>query len=207
MQKQTLTNRELEALLEIRNSLMHKGKIPSTRELMNSLGYRSPRSAAVIYENLIEKGALRRKRDGHLQLVNGIVDDTVRAQTVDVPLVGSVACGLPVFAEENIEAMIPISTRLAPPPNKFFMLRAKGDSMDEKDINDGDLLLIRQQITAQNGDIVMALIDDEVTVKEFHAAGEMIVLKPRSSNKQHQPIVLTKDFQVQGVVVTAIPKF
>lgn len=205
MKTQDISNKELEALREIRNSLMHRGRIPSIRELMASLGYRSPRSAAVIYENLIEKGALRRKRDGNLQLVNGIADESVRAQTVDVPLVGSISCGIPVLAEENVEAMIPVSTRLAKPPEKYFLLRAKGDSMDQKGINDGDLLLIRQQTTAKNGDIVVALIDDEATVKEFHAAGDTVVLKPQSSNKQHQPIVLTKDFQVQGIVVTSIP--
>ncbi|MBN1869212.1 MAG: repressor LexA [Candidatus Omnitrophica bacterium] len=206
MKTQDISNKELEALKEIRNSLMHRGRIPSIRELMASLGYRSPRSAAVIYENLIEKGALRRKRDGNLQLVNGIADETVRAQTVDVPLVGTISCGIPVLAEENVEAMIPVSTRLAKPPEKYFLLRAKGDSMEQKGINDGDLLLIRQQTTSQNGDIVVALIDDEATVKEFHAAGETVVLLPRTSNKKHQPIVLTKDFQIQGVVITAIPK-
>ncbi|OGX33745.1 MAG: repressor LexA [Omnitrophica WOR_2 bacterium RIFCSPHIGHO2_02_FULL_52_10] len=186
---------------------MHRGRIPSIRELMASLGYRSPRSAAVIYENLIEKGAMRRKRDGNLQLVNGIADESIRAQTVDVPLVGSISCGVPVLAEENVEAMIPVSTKLAKPPAKYFLLRAKSDSMDLKGINDGDFLLIRQQATAQDGDIVVALIDDEATVKEFHSAGETVILKPRSKNKDHQPIVLTKDFQIQGIVVTAIPEF
>ncbi len=181
---------------------------------MNSLRYRSPRSAAVIYENLVEKGILRRKRDGDFQFIKGVEDDNVRAQTVDVPLLGVVACGVPILAEENVEALIPVSTKLARPPDKYFLLRAKGDSMDlsrpgrdQKGIQEGDLLLIRQQTTARNGDIVVALIDDDATVKEFHAAGETVVLKPRSRNKAHQPIVLTKDFQIQGVVVTAIPKF
>jgi len=206
MKTQEISNKELEALREIRNSLMHRGRIPSIRELMASLGYRSPRSAAVIYENLIEKGALRRKRDGNLQLVNGIADESVRAQTVGVPLVGNISCGVPVLAEENIEAMIPVSTKLAKPPAQYFLLRAKGDSMDQKGINDGDLLLIRQQASAHDGDIVVALIDDEATVKEFYSAGETVVLKPRSKNKDHQPIVLTKDFQMQGVVVNTIPK-
>ena len=207
MKETTISNRELEAIREIRNSLMHRGRIPSVRELMNSLRYRSPRSAAVIYENLVEKGILRRKRDGNFQFVKGVEDNNVRAQTVDVPLVGVVACGVPILAEENVEATIPVSTKLARPPDKYFLLRAKGDSMDQKGIHGGDLLLIRQQTTARNGDIVVALIDDEATVKEFHAAGEMVVLKPRSSNKAHQPIVLTKDFQLQGVVVTTIPRF
>lgn len=206
MRTQAMSNRELEALREIRNSLMHRGKIPSVRELMSSLGYRSPRSAAVIYDNFVRKGILRRKQNGNFQFVKDISDDTVRAKTVDVPLVGHVSCGVPVLAEENVEAMISVSTKLAQPPHKYFLLRAEGDSMDQKGIKDGVLLLIRQQTKAQNGDIVVALIDDEVTVKEFHAAGETVILKPRSKNKKHQPIVLTKDFQVQGIVVTAIPK-
>lgn len=206
MNVSAISNRELEAIREIHNSLMHKGRIPSVRELMNSLGYRSPRSAAVIYENLIKKGVLRRKRDGNFQFIKGAEEDNVRAQTVDVPLAGNISCGTPVLAEENIEAMIPVSTKLAKPPGKYFLLRAKGDSMDQKGINEGDLLLIRQQTIAKNGDIVVALIDDEATVKEFHAAGETVVLKPRSKNKKHQPIVLTKDFQIQGVVVKVVPK-
>jgi len=206
MKTQNISNKELEALKEIRNSLMRRGRIPSIRELMSSLGYRSPRSAALIYENLIAKGALRRKRDGHLQFVNGAADESAHAQTVDVPLVGTISCGIPVLAEENVEAIIPVSIKLARPPEKYFLLRAKGDSMNQAGINDGELLLIRHQTTARNGDIVAALIDGEATVKEFHAAGEIVVLKPHSKNKKHQPIVLTKDFQIQGVVVTAIPK-
>jgi len=207
MNSPTISKRELEAIREIRNSLMQRGKIPSVRELMSSLGYRSPRSAAVLYENLVEKGILRRKRDGNFQFIKDVTEnDNVRAQTVDVPLVGIVACGVPILAEENVQAKISVSTKLARPPHRYFLLKAKGDSMDQKGIKDGDLVLVRQQTTARNDDIVVALIDDEATVKEYHAAGETVVLKPRSKNKQHQPIVLTKDFEVQGVVVTAIPK-
>jgi len=206
MKTQEISSKELEALREIRNSLMHKGRVPSIRELMSSLGYRSPRSAAVIYENLIEKGALRRKENGGLQLLKSLGDDTTRAQTVDVPLVGMVSCGAPILAEENIQAKIPVSTKLARPPHRYFLLKAKGDSMDQKKINDGDLVLVRQQPTAKSGESIVALIDEEATIKEFHNSGETIVLKPRSKNKQHQPIVLTRDFQIQGVVVATIPK-
>jgi len=207
MKETAISKRELEAIREIRNSLMQKGKIPSVRELMSSLGYRSPRSAAVLYENLVEKGILRRKRDGNFQFIKDVTEnDNVRAQTVDVPLVGIVACGVPILAEENVQAQIPVSTKLARPPHRYFLLKAKGDSMDQKGINDGDFVLVRQQPTAQNGETVMALIDDQATVKEYHTAGETVVLKPHSKNKEHKPIVLTKDFQVQGVVVTAIPK-
>lgn len=202
-----VTSKELEAIREIRNSLMHVGRIPSMRELMSSLGYRSPRSASLIVDKLIKKGVLRRKENGGLQFIKNLEEDTTRAQTVDVPLVGMVSCGAPILAEENIQAQISVSTQLARPPHRYFLLKAKGDSMDQRGIDDGDLVLVRQQTTAKEGDMVVALIDDEATIKEFCIGGETFVLKPRSRNKQHQPIVLTKDFQVQGVVVTTIPSF
>lgn len=204
MQVEAITNKELEAIREIRNFLMHVGRIPSMRELMSSLGYRSPRSASLLIEKLIKKGVLRRKENGGLQFIKNIDEDTTRAQTVDVPLVGIVACGTPILAEENIQAKISVSIKLARSPHRYFLLKAQGDSMNQKGINDGDLVLVRQQTTAEDGDTVVALIDDEATIKEFRIGGETFVLTPRSRNKQHQPIVLTKDFQVQGVVVTAI---
>lgn len=206
MQATVATNKELEAIREIRNSIMHIGRVPSMRELMSSLGYRSPRSASLIVDKLIKKGVLRRKEDGNLQFVKSLGDDTTRAQTVDVPLVGMVSCGAPILAEENVQAKIPVSTKLAKPPHRYFLLKAKGDSMDQKGIDDGDLVLVRQQATAKDGDMVVALVDNEATIKEFRIGGDTFVLKPRSKNKQHQPIVLTNDFQIQGVVVTAIPK-
>jgi len=204
MKDSNLTHREIEAIRQMRNSLMHRGRTPSVRELMVSLGYKSPRSVAVIVEQLINKGILRRKSNGAVQLIKNLESDKMRAQTVDVPLVGTIACGPPALAEENIEAMIPVSIKLAQPPYKYFLLKAKGDSMDKKVINDGDLVLIRQQTTAENGDIVVALIDGEATIKEFHVFDKVIVLKPRSRNSQHKPIILSRDFQIQGIVVTSI---
>lgn len=76
--------------------------------------------------------------------------------------------------------------------------------MDQADINDGDLVLVRQQQTAENGNIVVALIDDEATIKEFKRTPTAVVLTPRSSSGEHVPIILTNEFQVQGVVITAI---
>jgi len=205
MQNQNPLSRiELEAVRIIRNSLVHKGSFPTVRELMNELSYKSPRSAAVVIEQLLEKGILKKKADGSMQFRDIEEDETVRAHTVDVPLLGSVACGMPILAEENIDAMIPVSIKLAKPPHKYFFLRAKGDSMNEKGINDGDMVLVKQQVTANNGDVVVALIDDEATVKEFSRQGEMVILKPRSNNKKHSPIILTRDFQIQGIVITSI---
>ena len=127
------------------------------------------------------------------------------AQTIQIPLLGTIACGTPIFAEENIEAFIPVSNKFIKPPNSYYILRASGDSMDDAGINDGDLVLIKQQQTAQNGDRVVALIDDEATIKEYYHDENMIVLRPKSNNSEHQPIVLTNDFRIQGVVQTVIP--
>lgn len=126
------------------------------------------------------------------------------SDTVEIPLIGSVACGLPIYAEENIEAKISISKKLVKNVSDYFLLRASGDSMNKKGITSGDLLLIKQQQTANHGDLVVALIDDDATVKEFINNGNTIVLKPHSTNPKHQPIILTTDFRIQGIVEKVI---
>ena len=206
MEKEIFSQIELKAIRYIRSFLMHRGHMPSIRKVGRDLGYSSPRSASMIVEKLLEKGVLQRKKDNSLQFVDVNFNDEFRAQTVAVPLVGIVACGTPMLAEENIEALIPVSIKLAKPQYKHFLLRVNGDSMNEKGMNDGDLILIRQQVTANNGDVVVALIDDSATVKEFHRSDNTIILMPRSTNKSHQPIVLERDFKIQGVVVAVIPE-
>jgi repressor LexA len=205
LKQRRLSNTETEALRHICNSLMHKARTPSIRELMTLLGYQSPRSAAVLVDRLVRRGILGRRPDGTIQLKKIPPDEESHAQTVDVALVGMVAAGLPVLAEENIVAFIPVSIRLARPPHKYFLLKVRGDSMNRAGINDGDQVLVRQQKTAENGELIVALIDDEATVKEYHNPGNIIVLKPHSSNPKHKPIILSHDFQVQGVVVSTIP--
>jgi repressor LexA len=201
-----LTKKQLDTIREIRNWLVHKGRTPSVRELMAALGYKSPRSAALIIDELVQKKILAKRADGTLQLVKSDTgSDSTHARTVNVPLVGTVACGAPILAYENIEGLIPVSVTLARPSYKYFLLKAQGDSMNMAGINDGDLVLVRQQNVAENGDKVVALIDDEATIKEFHHNKGVVVLKPRSTNKEHQPIILTDNFEVQGVVVATIP--
>lgn len=207
MANQQLTFREIEAFKFIRNSVVHGAGSPSIRDVQKALRYKSPRSAALIVEMLIEKGWIERRSDGDLRILKDLGEEPNHARTVEIPLVGTAACGTPLLAEENIEAMIPVSINLARPGHRYFFLRAKGDSMDRADINDGDLVLVRQQQTAENGNIVVALIDDEATIKEFKRTPTAVVLTPRSSSKEHLPIILTNEFQVQGVVVTAVSGF
>jgi repressor LexA len=171
---------------------MHLGRAPSVRELAAALGYQSPRSAAILVERLIALRYAARGTDGKLRILQSPKDDVAHARTVDVPLVGTAPCGAPLLAEENQEAMIPVSTRLARPPHRYFLLRAQGDSMTDRGIADGSLVLV-------------ALIDDEATIKELRRSPTAIALTPRSKNPAHKPIILTEDFVVQGVVVAALP--
>ncbi|MBI1805085.1 MAG: repressor LexA [Ignavibacteriae bacterium] len=204
--KRPLTDREIETLRRIRNFLAHNGRTPSIRELMTALKYKSPHSAAVIVDRLVAMGLLSRKSDGSMKVDKPLVEEDRHAQTVDIPLVGRIAAGSPLFAEENIEAHIAVSTQLARPPHKYFLLRVNGDSMNQAGIDDGDFILVKQQPTANNGEKIVALIDDEATVKEFQRGKDAVVLKPKSNNTKHKPIILTRDFLVQGVVVATIPK-
>jgi repressor LexA len=183
---------------------MHYGKVPSIRELMKSMDYKSPRSAMLLMEELEGQGYLKRKDDGSYSFIKDLDYDGGR--TIAVPLVGSVACGAPLLAEENIEAMIPVSISLAHPGNSYFLLRATGNSMDKAGIESGDLLLIKRQSHVEhNGQIIVALIDDEATVKEYFQKDNIVQLIPRSTDPKHHPIILTREFLIQGVVVTVIP--
>ena len=207
MGKNVLSAQELETLRFIRNQLVHKGVSPSIRDIQAFFGYKSSRSALVLVQTLIEEGYLKREREsGRLKLIGRPESDKLHAKTVDIPLVGNVACGEPLLAEENIEMMVPVSTTLAKPPHNYFLLRAHGDSMNAKGIGDGDLVLVKQQPDADNGQAVVALINDEATVKELYKTPDAIILKPNSTNPRNKPIILHEDFLVQGVVVATIPE-
>jgi len=197
--KNTLSDSEIEALRQIRNAIMRYGKPPSVRALMKSMGFSSPRAVSYLLEKLSDKNIVKRGPEG-LRIVSDFTGDESRINTVDIPLVGNVACGSPILAEQNIVDSMPVSITLAKPPHKYFMLKAKGDSMNKKGINSGDLILVRQQQTARNGDLVVVLIDDEATVKEFRDMGDTVALIPRSTNPKHKPIILDHNFLIQGVV-------
>lgn len=205
MGEENISLKAREALRHIRAAVMHQSRVPSIRELMVSMNYKSPRSAMLLVEELLKEGFLEKKEDGSLRLVKDLREENT-AITVPVPLVGIATCGTPILAQENIDAWIPVSVTIAKPGYKYFLLKAKGDSMNNAGINDGDLMLIKQQLSAHNGEIVVALIDDEATVKEFHQSGEFVTLKPRSTNEKHQPIILSRNFQIQGIVIATIPQ-
>ncbi len=200
-----LTDQEKQILKHLRNWKVHTGEVPSYRKLMNLLGYKSTRSISLILDSLIEKGYIK-KFDGQFEISTEFPEAESNSQTVEVPLVGNIACGQPILAQEHIEDMISVSTALARPPYQYFILRAKGDSMNKKNIFDGTLVLVKQQETASNGDIVVAILNADCTLKEFRRKDNYILLIPHSDNPTHKPIILTQDFRVQGVVVGILPE-
>jgi repressor LexA len=205
MSEKELREKELEAFRFIRNSIVHEGVSPSVRDLRDELGYKSPRSALLLLNSLIERGWLKRNAKGELQVRKDLAECEDHARTVSLPLVGMVACGLPILAEENIEAFIPVSRSIVSGSSSYFLLRASGISMDLAGIKDGDILLVKKQNYANNGERVVALIDDEATVKEFYKENGFVVLKPRSSDKTLKPIVVSENFSIQGVIVATLP--
>jgi repressor LexA len=185
-----LSDKDKKAYHLIRNRLAHGEGSPTLREINEVTGGKSPRSAVLVVDRLINAGLVR-KSGRKLKLADLEISHDISVSTVRVPLVGSVACGSPILAEENVEAMIPVSSALAKKGSKHFLLRAVGDSMNKAGIKDRDIVLVRQQETASNGEKVVALIDDEATVKRFERSGNSVILKPQSTNKDHLPIVLT----------------
>ena len=124
---------------------------------------------------------------------------------VNVSLVGSAPCGALLLAEENLMATIPVPAAAMRPGRVHFLLQARGDSMTEAGIEDGCLVLVRQQDHADDKDIVVALVDDEATIKELRRSGDAVSLVPKSSNSTHRTIELRRDFLVQGVAIATLP--
>lgn len=199
-----LTDSDKKALNLIRNKLIHEGKKPTLREINEVTGGKSPRSASIVIDRLVRIGLLKKVGD-NLRLIENSLLNPTSIETINIALIGTVTCGIPMLAEENIEAYIPISTNLAKKGSNYFLLRASGNSMDLAGINDKDILLIKQQNTAENNEKVVALINDEATVKIFERTNSAIILRPKSTNSIHKPIVLTDNCQIQGVVVAVLP--
>lgn len=200
----SLRDKEKRVFAFVRKQIIHQGVAPTLREINEMTGDTSPRSASLVIERLIEAGLLK-KSGRKYRLATLGKDATGSVSTVRVPLVGSIACGAPMLAEQNIEGYVAVSSALAKKGATYFLLRATGTSMNRAGINEGDVLLVRQQNSAQNGDKVVALVDDEATVKCFERTAQVVILRPKSSDTKHKPIVLTENCQIQGVVVAVLP--
>jgi repressor LexA len=201
--KRELTARQREILDFIRAEIHRRGFPPSVREIGEAVGLSSSSTVHSHLAALEAKGLLRRDPSKPRALEVLDYRDTERAIDYErvqaVPLVGSVAAGAPILAAENIEATLPLPASFA--GEETFILRVKGESMIEAGILDGDFVVVRQQKTANNGEIVVAMLDEEATVKRFFREGDRIRLQPENSTME--PIYADRhvDFSILGKVV------
>lgn len=182
----------LSAIYELDREL---GKMPTLDELRIKLGYKGVSSVQRHVDTLKAKGFLEGDKYQTRSLRRA------HQHTANIPLVGNVACGTPLLAEENIEAYIPYEeSKLKGSPENYFFLRANGDSMNNAGINDGDFILVRKESSADPGKNVVVLIGDEATVKKLTQEDGLWVLKPESTNTSHKKLIMLDDFTIQGVV-------
>lgn len=190
--------------------IVEHGNPPTVKELQKSLKLGSVRTA-FRYLKWLEDEDLIERWPGARGLKTLKTSGT-GLQTREVPLVGVAPAGPFMTAKENREGAVRLPTDFFKPQNaKFFLLRVKGDSMNRckiqgETIEDGDLVLVRQQAVARPGDVVVALVDGEATIKRFSHGQGYYVLKPESTNSAYVPIVLKSDFRVQGIIVRILKK-
>ncbi|OGP53957.1 MAG: repressor LexA [Deltaproteobacteria bacterium RBG_13_52_11b] len=184
-----LTRRQKEVLDFLKNFVMGRGFPPTLREIASHLGVKGPGGPQKALRILERKGYLRRVPGGSraLEIIGGSPGQA--GEVLSVPIVGRVRAGEPILAVENVEGYIRLDRSLLSSEN-VFLLRVQGDSMVEAHIQDGDFALVKPQPNAENGEIVVALIEDEATIKRIFKKRDLIRLEP--ANPAMQPIVVKK---------------
>ncbi|WP_165054897.1 MULTISPECIES: transcriptional repressor LexA [unclassified Adlercreutzia] len=202
---QKITKRQQAVLNCIEDCIREKGYGPTVREVCQTLGLSSPSTVHVHLKALEEKGYIKRDplKSRSIALTYQLEDEATNIITpsfgrvVDVPLVGDVAAGTPILAQENITDTITLPTDIVGDAPSF-LLSVRGDSMIEIGINDGDYVVVKEQPVANNGDIVVAIVDDGATVKRFYKEKDHIRLQPENSSMD--PIIVS-DCSIAGKVV------
>lgn len=193
-----ISSKQQEILDYIKNEILNRGFPPAVREICEAVHLKSTSSVHSHLEALEKNGYIR--RDATKPRAIEIIDDNfnlARREVVNVPLVGTVAAGQPILAVENIETYFPVPAEFMP-NEQSFMLRVKGDSMVNVGIFDGDQVLVKQQTSAKNGDIVVALVEDSATVKTFYKEDGYYRLQPE--NDYMDPILVQDNLQILGKV-------
>ena len=191
------TAKQQEILDYIKNEILKKGYPPTVREICETVGLKSTSSVHSHLETLEKNGYIR--RDPTKPRAIEICDDgfqMLRTEMVSLPVIGNVAAGLPILAEENIESYFPVPADVVP-KGESFILNVHGDSMINAGIFNGDRVFVNTCSTAENGSIVVALIDDSATVKTFYKEDGHIRLQPE--NDSMAPIIVN-DCQILGRV-------
>jgi len=203
--RSSLTQRQREIIELISSTVASRGYPPSVREIGDAVGLSSPSTVHSHLSTLASEGFIRRD-PSKPRAIEVIRDDGAipisRAAVRDVPLVGSIAAGSPILAEEDIEEVYPLPTELVG-QEPVFMLKIRGDSMVDLGIFDKDYVVVQKQQTARNGQIVAALVEgEEATVKTFKRTATGITLLP--ANGDYEPMVFTDDIDILGVVLAVL---
>lgn len=197
-----LSKRQQDILDFIKEEVKLKGYPPSVREIGEAVGLASSSTVHGHLARLESKGLIRRDptKPRAIEILEENPESTIpKANVVNVPVVGKVTAGLPITAIENVEEYFPLPERLAPADEQIFMLEIMGESMIEAGILDGDYVIVRQQQSANNGDIVVAMTEeDEATVKRFFKEKDYIRLQPENSTME--PIIL-RNVSILGKVI------
>ena len=210
-----LTNRQREVLTHIRAVLERTGRPPTLRELGTRLGIRSTNGVRDHLEALVAKGYLARdpRSARGLRLLRAAPAPTAADLPAPpaapgvrrVPLLGGVAAGQPIFADQELGDALLLDERVVPNGGAVFALRVEGDSMRDAAIHDGDYVVVREQPSAAPGDIVVALLEDEATVKRFFPERDYVRLQPENSH--HAPVIVRRDDpRVLGKVTAVISR-
>jgi len=205
MAENKITDRQRQILDLILDTVERRGYPPSVREIGDAVGLSSPSTVHSHLSSLVDQGYLRRdpSKPRAIEVVDdGRDGDLRRAPVRDVPLVGRIAAGSPILAEEDIEEIFPLPTELVG-NDPVFMLRVSGDSMIDVGIFDDDLVVIRRQPDANDGDLVAALIDgEEATVKRLRRESGQVILMPE--NRSYEPMVYENGVEILGRVVAVL---
>lgn len=194
-----LSQKQIEILLYIKKEIQTKGYPPAVREICKGVDLKSTSTVHGHLETLEAKGYIRKDPTKPRAIEILDKDDDfllIKKKTLDVPIVGKVTAGSPILAVENIEDTYPVPLELAE-GHEVFLLKVQGESMIEAGILDGDLVLVQEQNVAINGDIVVALLEDEATIKRFFKEKDQIRLQPE--NQFMEPIY-TKEVSILGKV-------
>jgi repressor LexA len=198
-----LSKRQVDILEYIKEEVKQKGYPPSVREIGEAVGLASSSTVHGHLARLESKGYIRRDptkpRAIEILDLDEVVNNIPKYNIMNVPVVGKVTAGQPITAIENVEEYFPLPERLAPADEQVFMLEVMGDSMIEAGILDGDYVIVKQQQTANNGDIVVAMTEeDEATVKRFFKEKDYVRLQPENSSLA--PIIL-RNVSILGKVI------
>lgn len=195
-----ITEKQREILEFLKDEILSKGYPPAVREICEAVNLRSTSSVHAHLESLEKNGYIR--RDPTKPRAIEIIDDNfnlTRREMINIPIIGQVAAGQPILATENIENYFPIPSEFLKVPNAdLFLLKVKGESMIEAGILNGDMVLVKKQNTASNGDMVVALIDDGATVKTYYKENGHYRLQPH--NIEMEPII-TDYVDIEGIVI------